>query len=560
MFYDLPNPVQFAKDIYNVLDDNGIWTCEQSYMPFMIRKNSIDTICHEHLEYYALHQVKHIADASNMKIIHISFNECNGGSFRIYFAKKDSTMYTEITSEIQRILNEEKTFGIHTNELYQNFMKQCEVEIKKLKEFTTTINKNKKQIWIYGASTKGNCLLQYGNIKESDMKYAVERNLDKVGKMTSTGIEIISEDTMRQNPPEYLLVLPWHFKDEIISRESDFLNKGGQLIFPFPNFEIVGNKQKLLITGSNGQISQYVQDVSKNDYTLYGISTTLKDACKLTTFSFDMKDTQKLEVFLDIIKPDVIVHLASISSAVTCFNNPILALQTNGMITASICDIIHRKKWKTKLIHASSSEIYKGHTNYTVTEDDTNMHHLHPYSIAKIMAHSMIDFYRNTYNLPFSNTLLFTTESPLKNNEFLMNKVAEHAKRWTIDNSIKSLTLGNLDSYRNIIHSFDVATAIYIVSKQDKGDNYVICNDESVKISNVVLDIYKASGINVVFDNNGNIVEKETNKIVATTLSTRPGDIVCDIKGCVTKLKNLGWKPSLTIQDIVKNITQPIDL
>jgi GDP-mannose 4,6-dehydratase len=546
MFYDLPDPIQFAKDIYNVLDDNGIWTCEQSYMPTMIKRNSIDTICHEHLEYYALHQVKYIADKANMKIIHLSFNDCNGGSFRIYFAKKES-MYNEATELIKETLKQENEFGIHSDELYINFMNQCDYEIYKLKEFTKIVNQNNKQIWIYGASTKGNCLLQYGNIKESDMKYAVERNLDKVGKMTSTGIKIISEEKMRENPPEYLLVLPWHFKDEIIKRESEFLEKGGQLIFPFPTFDIVGNKEKLLITGSNGQISQYVQQVCK-DYTLYGISSSLNQS-NLTTFSFDMKDTKQLELVLDIIKPNVIVHLASISSSLECFNNPILALQTNGMITANICDIIYRKGLKTKLFHASSSEIYKGHVNYTVKEDDTYMYHLHPYSIAKTMAHNIVDFYRTTYDLPFSNGIMFTTESPLKSEDFLLNKVAKHAK-----NTEEVLVLGNLDSYRNIIHSFDAATAIHLICKQDKGDNYIICNDESVKISDVVIDIYKTSGINVVYDNQ-NIVEKETNKIIATT-STRLGDNVCNIKGCVTKLKNLGWKPTLNIKDIVQNITE----
>ena len=263
-----------------------------------------------------------------------------------------------------------------------------------------------------------------------------------------------------------------------------------------------------------------------------------------------MKDTKQLELVLDIIKPNVIVHLASISSSLECFNNPILALQTNGMITAFICDLIYQKGWKTKLFHASSSEIYKGHINYIVTEDDTHMYHLHPYSIAKTMAHNIVDFYRTTYDLPFSNGIMFTTESPLKSEDFLLNKVAKHAK-----NTKEVLALGNLESYRNIIHSFDVATAIQLICDQDKGNNYIICNDESVKISDVVIDIYKTSGINVVYDNQ-NIVEKETNKIIATTISTRLGDNVCNIKGCVTKLKNLGWKPTLNIKDIVQNIIE----
>ena len=551
MFYDLPDPIQFAKDIHDILEDDGIWTCEQSYMPSMIRKNSIDTICHEHLEYYALHQVKRIADEADMKIIRVSFNECNGGSFRVFFAKKESNIYTEDTHTIQRILEEENIFGIHTDELYKNFMKQCDTEVNKLKEFTNTINQNNKKVWIYGASTKGNCLLQYANITQSDMKYAVERNPDKVGKMTSTGIEIISEDTMRQNPPDYLLVLPWHFKEEIIKRENDFLRNGGQLIFPFPTFEIVSFRPKLLITGSNGQISQYVQETCKNEHTLYGISSK-ESMNNLTTFVIDIKDTKKLELMMTIIKPDIIVHLASICSSVKCFNEPILSLQTNGMATVDICNIIHTKGWKTKLINASSSEIYKGHINYNVTENDTYMHHLHPYSIAKIMGHNMVEFYRTTYDLPFSNIVLFTIESPLKSREFLLNKVADHAHSWK--NTNKPLELGNLSSYRNIIHSSDVAKAIDIIIKQDKGDNYVICNEESVQMINVVLDIYKASNINVYVNSDMSIVEIDTNNVVATTLLNRAGDIISDIKGSSKKLKALGWKPQFTIQDIINDI------
>jgi GDP-D-mannose dehydratase len=255
---------------------------------------------------------------------------------------------------------------------------------------------------------------------------------------------------------------------------------------------------------------------------------------------------------MTIIKPDIIVHLASICSSVKCFNEPILSLQTNGMPTVDICNIIQTKGWKTKLINASSSEIYKGHVNYSVTENDTHMHHLHPYSIAKIMGHNMVEFYRTTYDLPFSNIVLFTIESPLKSREFLLNKVADHAHSWK--NTNKPLELGNLSSYRNIIHSSDVAKAIDIIIKQDKGDNYVICNEESVQMINVVLDIYKASNINVYVNSDMSIVEIDTNNVVATTLLKREGDIISDIKGSSKKLKALGWKPQFTIQDIINDI------
>jgi hypothetical protein len=244
MFYDLPDPVQFAKDIYNILDDNGIWTCEQSYLLTMIERNSIDTICHEHLEYYSLTAVKYIAEQANFKIIDIKFNECNGGSFRLYFAKKDTEQFTEATELINKILEDENNKEIKNPQLYTSFLENCNKEVEKLNDFIITINSEGKQMYIYGASTKGNCLLQYAKIGEDKIKYAVERNLNKIGKMTSTGIPIISEKTMRSNPPEYLLVLPWHFRDEIIKRENRYLENGGQLVFPFPQFEVYSLKKK----------------------------------------------------------------------------------------------------------------------------------------------------------------------------------------------------------------------------------------------------------------------------------------------------------------------------
>lgn len=253
MFYDLPDPVQFAKDIYRILQDDGIWTLEQSYIGTMIDKNSFDTICHEHLEYYGLKQILYIANQAHLKIIDIEFNECNGGSFRLYLAKKTSNIHKECMELIQEILSKE----IHLENIktFSTFMERCDNQINKLKLFIQTINNNGKKIYIYGASTKGNTLLQYININNQLIPYAVERNLDKIGRMTpGTNIEIISEETMRKSPPEYLLVLPWHFKNEIIERESEFIKNGGQLIFPLPNFEIISSKENVLITGIDGQI------------------------------------------------------------------------------------------------------------------------------------------------------------------------------------------------------------------------------------------------------------------------------------------------------------------
>ena len=553
MFYDLPNPVQFAKDIYNILDNDGIWTCEQSYLLSMLKTNSIDTICHEHLEYYSLHQIKEIADRSNFKIIDIKFNDCNGGSFRIYFAKKDSSLYKENIDLINKILKDEIEYGVHDDNIFKHFMDNCDNQINKLKKIIDVVNKNNKKIYIYGASTKGNCLLQYGNITENDVKYAVERNPKKEGKMTSTGIRIIMEDQMRKEQPDYLLVLPWHFKNEIIQREYDFLEKGGQLIFPFPEFEIIGSKPKVVITGCNGMIAQYV--VKRfNNFNLYGIGKNEDNYDKnITKFFFDMNDYNELDNVLTIIKPDHIIHLASISSSHYAFNNPIETLKTNGLITSYLCEIIHKNGWKTKLFNASSSEIYKGHVTYNIVENDNNMFHNHPYSISKIMSQSIVDFYRQTYNLPFSNGIIFTVESSLKKPVFLLNKISNHIKNW-LDNK-EPIILGNLDSYRNIIHASDVANAIFYILEEKNGNNYLICNDNSYKIIDLVKLLYSRANINLIKDNNI-FYDSNTNLPVIVIQENQLSfeSAPTNITGTATNLKNIGWEPLISIKNILDEI------
>lgn len=553
MFYDLPDPVQFARDIYNILDDNGIWTCEQSYIITMLRRNSIDTICHEHLEYYSLTAIKYIADLVNFKIIDIKFNECNGGSFRIYFAKQNCSLYNEATELIQQILEDEDNYKIKDAALYTEFLNNCNNEVLKLNKFIDTVNLSRQNIYIYGASTKGNCLLQYANIGEDKIKYAVERNLNKVGKMTVTGIGIIAEETMRANPPEYLLVLPWHFRDEIIKREDDYLEKGGQLIFPFPHFEIYSKKQKVLVTGCNGMISNYVFDEYSNGYNLFGFAHKQNNNSKhnITKFYFDIRNSIELELNLSIIKPDIIIHLAGVSSSIEAFNNPIYTIELNGMTVAHICDIIYKNKWPTKLFNASSSEIYKGHINYDVKENDNNMYHCHPYSIAKIMGHSIVDFYRDTFDLPFSNGILFTIESKYKNANFLLRKIADHSKKWK--KTFEPIKLGSLDSYRTILHASDAAKAVKIILEQNKGDNYIINGNENIKVIDLVLKTYTLSGIDItVIDN----VLYSNNKIVAVIENSNKGiDIVSiNITGTAAKLYSLGWSPKYSTDDIVNEI------
>ena len=256
-----------------------------------------------------------------------------------------------------------------------------------------------------------------------------------------------------------------------------------------------------------------------------------------------------------MVQPTIIIHLAGISSAQYAFAHPIEALNVNGMVVANICEIIYRNKWNIKLFNSSSSEMYKGYITHRVKEDENDyiMYYNHPYAIAKTMVHNMVSFYRDTYGLPFSNGIFFTIESPNKRPEFLLNKVAMHAIRWR--KTKEPLTFGKLDSWRNILHAKDAARAIRKIIEQPKGNTYSICNDESELISTLVFKMYKLAGINVVAKEEG-LYEIDTNlpvafiKITAAGLDTQP----IDIRGEPGKLKQIGWKPTFSIDDILNDI------
>jgi GDPmannose 4,6-dehydratase len=364
--------------------------------------------------------------------------------------------------------------------------------------------------------------------------------------MTSTGVEIISEETMRENPPDYLLVLPWHFREEILVREREFMERGGQFIFPFPYFEVVSMKPKVLITGCDGMIAHYVKR-ELSDYSLYGVGRT-NLTFGIASYCFDLNDTVQLEDMVCALKPDIIIHLASISSSHYALAEPIETLNTNGMVAANICDIIYRNKLSTKLFNASSSEMYKGHTDYLVEEDDANMFHLHPYSIAKMMSHSVVEFYRNTHQLPFSNGVIFSTESRLKKPVFLLNKVANHIREWK-SGTRTPLVVGNLDSYRNILHASDVAKAIRVIVSRDIGDSYLICGEQSHRILDLVVSLYSKAGIQL------DDVLCEIGTGIPVVITTN-GSLNCEntptnISGNCVKLRNLGWRPMMSVDDIL---------
>lgn len=239
MFYDLDNPVEFASEIREILTDDGLWHFEQSYLPAMLRTNSFDTICHEHAEYYTLHSVQTILDRAGMKILDVSFNDTNGGSFAVTACKEESGI-TPNTPLIDWVLLYEKQMGFNTSAPVHELGMQISKKIALLVDLLHRLVKQRKIIIGYGASTKGNVILQYAGITTDLIPAIAEVNPDKFGHVTpGTRIPIISELDAKAMNPDYFLVFPWHFRNEILSREQEYLRSGGHFIFPLPETELV---------------------------------------------------------------------------------------------------------------------------------------------------------------------------------------------------------------------------------------------------------------------------------------------------------------------------------
>ena len=239
MFYDLEDPIAFARQVAEVLAPGGVWHFEQSYMPSMLRMTSYDTVCHEHLEYYSLTVVQNILAAAGLKAVDVKMNAINGGSFAVTAVRtEDPRRGSE--GVIDWLLGQEARMGLETSRPYRDFEERVYRHRSDLMRLLRTLSADGKTVLGYGASTKGNVVLQFCGVTAAEMPAIAEVNPDKFDSYTpGTKIPIIPEAEARAMQPDYFLVLPWHFKEGIIQREAEFLARGGRMIFPFPEIEIV---------------------------------------------------------------------------------------------------------------------------------------------------------------------------------------------------------------------------------------------------------------------------------------------------------------------------------
>lgn len=241
MFYDLENPHKFVGDIKASLHERGVWILELSYLPLMLKMNSFDTLCHEHLEYYSLAPMERLFAEHDLEVVDVTLNDINGGSFRIAVGHKAKVAPSaEARERVQSLRIQEFELALDTDAPYAVFRKNIEQIRKDLRAFLLKAKKQKKLVHGYGASTKGNTILQYAGVTPDLMAAVADRNPVKWGSYTiGSNIPIISEADSRKQEPDYYVALPWHFMAEFKKREADFLKRGGKFVSPMPEVHVV---------------------------------------------------------------------------------------------------------------------------------------------------------------------------------------------------------------------------------------------------------------------------------------------------------------------------------
>ncbi len=242
MFYDLENPHSFVGDIKALLDEDGIWILELSYLPTMLEMNSFDTICQEHLEYYSLAAMERLFAEHQLEVVDVTLNHINGGSFRIVVGHAGKTRPSQEARErVQKLRLQEFDLALDTDAPYAIFRKNIRKIRRDVQAFLKKARAQKKLVHGYGASTKGNITLQYCGLTPALLPAIADRNPDKWGSKTiGTNIPIISEEDSRKQKPDFYFVLPWHFIDEFKRREQAFLSRGGKFVLPMPQVQLVG--------------------------------------------------------------------------------------------------------------------------------------------------------------------------------------------------------------------------------------------------------------------------------------------------------------------------------
>lgn len=245
MFYDLEDPNQFVADIKRLLDPEGVFIIQMNYLGTMLERNTFDNLCHEHLEYYSIASLRFLLQVHGLEIFDVELNEINGGSFRIYVRNRGSRLGGSVSNAVIELDNYEKRLSMDKKETYDEFAQRIKAISETLHRFIENEVSNGKKVYVNGASTRGNTILQAARLDQSLITVAADRNPSKWGRrMIGSNIPIVSKEWARREKPDYYLILPYGFLDEIIDEEKTYLKEGGRFIVPIPRPYVITEKGK----------------------------------------------------------------------------------------------------------------------------------------------------------------------------------------------------------------------------------------------------------------------------------------------------------------------------
>lgn len=243
MFYDLDTPAKFVDDVRRCLAEDGLWVIELAYLPLILRAHAFDGICHEHLEYYALGPLEWLVNQQGLRIHDAETNDVNGGSIRVFvrpLAAGDPP--SDALDRVNAIKEWERSLELRSDAPYDEFREETAAIRSELLDLLRQLVGQGRKVYGYGASTKGNTLLQFCGLDATLIAKIADRNASKWGTTTiGTNIPIISEEEARSDQPDYFLILPWHFLEGFIEREKEFLERGGRFIVPLPRVRMLSS-------------------------------------------------------------------------------------------------------------------------------------------------------------------------------------------------------------------------------------------------------------------------------------------------------------------------------
>lgn len=562
MFYDLPAPQAFANDVASVLAEDGVWVMEQSYMPTMIKNLSFDTVCHEHLEYYTFKQITYIAQHARLRVINVTRNDCNGGSFRVFLTHANNTTYEANNEAIKALEREEHEAGWDTIKPYKAFERDCKHQRDMLMRFLKHQKSLGKTICIYGASTKGNTLLQYYGITRDLVRAIAERNPRKFGcKTPGTEIPITSEEVVRAMKPDFMLVLPWHFKTEFLEREREYLKNGGCFVFPLPQMQIIKGVQdtkKALVIGGHGQVGTYLTNaLLAKGYNVFCMSRRSHKHVSHHVVNLQCDVVDDMEVVGDYIAsilPDEIYNLAAVTESEESLNRAVYTHTLNSTFVTYLIECIKKQVKQIKLFQAGSIEVFKGNSGH-IELDEASMHPTTPYGIAKLAAYWSVRIAREKHDIFACTGVFSNVESHLRRSSYVTKKIVEHFM--TYSKSKVPLRLGNIDASCDWIHVQDVVDAILVMMQQDNPGDYIISSGElhtvgefAQRAAKIILTydaVWDKPSSRLIERSSGEVLAQANCEEFARSFEQGVGKKSYDN----SKLKELGWMPRVSSLDAI---------